>query len=186
MLLLVVAVRYSYAATSGMIPRGVAGSLDSRVSVTRAAWLCFVAMRKAHLNPCPKQQEQRIAEQNVDIPVVGGGGAGGSLSGFLPRQHYSVTAEQIVDNPVSRPGGAEVFKAYTLDRVQQRFRSRSPSFRSRSLRFSASPKSSASSSVSPGQAGEWFFSHFSHRKKSAKIPRTEGSGLGAQSSSWTP
>ena len=45
---------------------------------------------------------QRIAEQNVDIPVVGGGGTGGSLSGFLPGQHYSMTAEQIVDNPVPR------------------------------------------------------------------------------------
>ena len=45
---------------------------------------------------------QRIAEQNVDIPVVGGSGTGGSLSGFLPGQHYSMTAEQIVDNPVPR------------------------------------------------------------------------------------
>ena len=45
---------------------------------------------------------QRIAEQNVDIPVVGGSGTGGSLSGFLPGQHYSLTAEQIVDNPVPR------------------------------------------------------------------------------------
>ena len=37
---------------------------------------------------------QRIAEQNVDIPVVGGSGTGGSLSSFLPGQHYSMTAEQ--------------------------------------------------------------------------------------------
>ena len=71
---------------------------------------------------------QRIAEQHVDIPVVGGSGAGGGLSGFLPGQHFSVTAEQIVDNPVPRPGdGSEVFKVYTVDRVQQRFRSTSPS-----------------------------------------------------------
>ena len=28
---------------------------------------------------------QRIAEQNVDIPVVGGSGTGGGLSGFSPR-----------------------------------------------------------------------------------------------------
>ena len=33
---------------------------------------------------------QRIMEQNVDIPVVGGSGAGGGLSGFLPGQHFSL------------------------------------------------------------------------------------------------
>ena len=47
---------------------------------------------------------QRIAEQNVDIPVVGGSGTGGGLSGFLPGQHYSMTAEQIVDIPVPSGG----------------------------------------------------------------------------------
>ena len=31
---------------------------------------------------------QRTVEQNVDIPVVGGGGACGGLSGFLPGQSY--------------------------------------------------------------------------------------------------
>ena len=45
-------------------------------------------------------------EQNDGVPVVGGSGAGGGLSGFLPGQSYSFTAEQIVDNPVPRPGGA--------------------------------------------------------------------------------
>ena len=45
---------------------------------------------------------QRIAEQHVDIPVVGGSGTGGSLSGFHLGQNYSMTAEQIVDNPVPR------------------------------------------------------------------------------------
>ena len=49
---------------------------------------------------------QQIMEQNVDIPAVGGSGAGGGLSGFLPGQNYSMTAEQIGDNPVPRPGGA--------------------------------------------------------------------------------
>ena len=38
---------------------------------------------------------QRTAEQNVDIPAVGGSGAGGGLSGFLPGQNCSMTAEQI-------------------------------------------------------------------------------------------
>ena len=49
---------------------------------------------------------QRTVEQNVGIPVVGGSGAGGGLSGFLPGQSYSFSAEQIVDNPLPRPGGA--------------------------------------------------------------------------------
>ena len=31
---------------------------------------------------------QRIVEQNVDIPAVGGSGIGGGLSGFLPGQNY--------------------------------------------------------------------------------------------------
>ena len=29
--------------------------------------------------------EQRTVEQNVDIPAVGGSGAGGGLSGFFPK-----------------------------------------------------------------------------------------------------
>ena len=52
------------------------------------------------------EYKQRTAEQNDGIPVVGGSGAGGGLSGFLLGQSYSFTAEQIVDNPVPRPGGA--------------------------------------------------------------------------------
>ena len=45
---------------------------------------------------------QRIAEQNLDIPAVGGSGTGGGLSGFFPGQNFSMTAEQIIDNPVPR------------------------------------------------------------------------------------
>ena len=45
---------------------------------------------------------QWTVEQKVGIPVVGGSGAGGGFSGFLPGQNYSMTAEQIVDNPVPR------------------------------------------------------------------------------------
>ena len=68
---------------------------------------------------------QRIAEQNVDIPVVGGSGAGGSLSGFSPRTVLfcrSLTI-QILGRVV-----LEVFKIFVMERVQQRFRSRSPSY----------------------------------------------------------
>ena len=59
-------------------------------------------------------------EQIVDSPVPRGRVPGPQC--FLPGQRYSLTAEQIVDNPVPR------LKVYTVDRVQQRFRSRSPSF----------------------------------------------------------
>ena len=121
---------------------------------------------------------QRIAEQNVDIPVVGGSGTGGSLSGFLPGQHYSMTAEQIVDNPVPRrsfsgdlqgfPPGQSSSKR-TANKIAdspfivQRFR---PICRTRQIK--------------------WYLAPFTGVKKSAKIPRTQGSELGAQSSSWTP
>ena len=67
-------------------------------------------------------------EQNVGILVVGGCGAGGSLSGFLPGQHYSMTAEQIVDNPVPRPGGAGGLRSLLCGQSSTAFRSRSPSF----------------------------------------------------------
>ena len=74
------------------------------------------------------EHKQRTVEQNVDIPVVGGIEAGGGLFGFPAGDSSSMTAEQIVDNPVPRPGGAGVFKVYTVDRVQRRFRSRSLNF----------------------------------------------------------
>ena len=93
-----------------------------------------------------------------------------------------MTVEHIVDNPVPRPVGAGGLQGLPVDRVQQRFRSRSPSF---PIPVEAVSQS-ASSSDSPGQAGEGFFRTFPHRKKSAKIPRTQGSELGAESSSWTP
>ena len=74
---------------------------------------------------------QRPVEQNVDIPVVGGSGAGGGLSGFLTEQHFSVTAataflEQIAESPVqssaasssASPGHAEqgVFRTFLVDK----------------------------------------------------------------------
>ena len=58
------------------------------------------------------EYRQRTVEQNVDIPVVGGGGTGGGLSGFLPGQNCSKTAEQIVDNPVPRPDVAEDLQGF--------------------------------------------------------------------------
>ena len=112
------------------------------------------------------------------------------LSGLLPGQHYSMTAEQIVDNPVPRPGGTRGLQGfYTVDRVQQRFWSSSPSFpiQVEILKiFSQSRVPQRLLSVSPGQAGERVFRTFPTGKKGAKIPRTQGSELGTESSSWTP
>ena len=41
----------------------------------------------------------RIAEENVDIPVAGGSGAGGGLSGFLPGQNSAALWNRSVDIP---------------------------------------------------------------------------------------
>ena len=119
---------------------------------------------------------QWTVEQNDGIPVVGGSGAGGGLSGFLKGQSYSFTAEQIVDNPVPRPGVMEVFK------VQQRFRSRSllPNPGGGRQDFQPVQGSAASSSVPLGQAGEGGFRTFPRFKKSAMIPRTQGVGTGCR------
>ena len=114
---------------------------------------------------------QRTVEQNVDIPAVGGIGTGGGLSCFLPGQNYFVTAEQIVDNPV------------------QLHRSRSPNFPDPvggQQDFQPVQGSAASSSDLPGQAGQGVFRTFPQNKKSAKIPRTQGSELLPHSSPWTP
>ena len=80
-------------------------------------------------------------EQNVDIPVLGRGGRTAGLQGFPPGQSSTAPfsreeriseriVEQIVDFPVSR-GGLQDFRP-----------GQSPA---------------ASSSVSPGHAGEGFF-----------------------------
>ena len=111
---------------------------------------------------------QAILEHNADIPVVGGSGAGGGLSGFLPGQHYYMTAEQIVDNPVPRPGGAGGLQGFLPQQSSTAFLEQIAEFPDPvgGLQdFQPVQGSAASSSVSPGQAGEGFFSHFSHRKK---------------------
>ena len=127
-------------------------------------------------------------EQNVDIPAVGGSGAGGGLSGFLPAQHYSMTAEQIVDNPVPLPGGAGDLQGYPVDWVQQRFRSRLPNFPMQVEVFKIFSQSRAPQRllrILLDKLAKGFFALFPNGK-SAKIPRTQGSELGAESSSWTP
>ena len=68
-------------------------------------------------------------ELNVDIPVVGGSGAGGGLHGFLPGQNYSMTAEQIVANPVPRRCFSGDLQGFPQDRVRR------SGLRTRSLTF---------------------------------------------------
>ena len=107
---------------------------------------------------------QRIVEQNVGILVVGGSGAGGSLSGFLLRQHYSMTAEQIVDNPVPRPGGAGGLRGLLRGQSSTAFSEQIAEFPDPGGGHQDSQPvqgSAASSSVSLGQAGEGFFALFS-------------------------
>ena len=135
------------------------------------------------------EYKQRTVEQNVDIPAVGGCGTGGGLSGFLPGQNYSMTAEQIVDNPVPQPGGVGGLQGIRHGQGSTALSEQIPEFPDPGggrEDFQPVQGSAASSSDSPGQAGQGGFRTFSHRKKSAKIPRTQGSELGAHSSSWTP
>ena len=54
-----------------------------------------------------QEHKQRTVEQNVDTPAVGGSGAGGGLSGFLPGQNYSMVV-------------LEIFKVYPVDRTPLR------------------------------------------------------------------
>ena len=132
---------------------------------------------------------QRTVEQNDGIPVVGGSGAGGGLSGFLPGQSYSFTAEQIVDNPVPRPGGAGGLQGFRHGQGSTAFSEQItvlPDPGGGHQDFQPVQGSAAFSSDLPGQAGQAVFSTFHRKKKSAKIPRTQGSELGAESSSWTP
>ena len=104
---------------------------------------------------------QRIAEQNVDMPVVGGSGTGGGLSGFLPRQNYSMTAEQIVDNPVPRPGDGGSLQGLHRGQSSTAFLEQiaespdpggaSPEFRSVFFGFSWTRWARGFSDFSPGQ-----------------------------------
>ena len=133
---------------------------------------------------------QRIAEQNVDIPVVGGSGTGGGLSGFLPGQHYSMTAEQIVDNPVLRRSFSGDLQGFSPGQSSSKRTANKiadiPDPSGGIHDFPQTLHRAGGSSDLPDEANQWVFSTFPRFKKSAKIPRTQRSELGAQSSSWTP
>ena len=89
------------------------GVRGRKMSIITQQFLCLVSINIYNVqNNTEKLEKHEENRQNIwrkkkfAIPVVGDSGAGGGLSGFLPRHYYSMTAEQIVDNPVPRPGGA--------------------------------------------------------------------------------
>ena len=121
---------------------------------------------------------QRTVEQNVGIPVVGGGGAGGGVSGFLPGQNSSVTAEQIVDNPV-RPSGAGGPQGFLRGQSSTAFSEQIAEFPDPGggLQDFQPVQGSAASSSVPGQASEGVFALFPTGKK-CEDPAHPGVGTG--------
>ena len=133
-------------------------------------------MKSSSSSRAPGLCQFMTVEQDVDIPAVGGSGTGGGLSGFLPGQRYSMTAEQIVDNPVPRPGGAGDLQGFPSGQGSTAFSEQIPEFPDPGgghADFQPVQGSAASSSDSPGQAGQGVFRTFPRYKKSAKIPRTQ-------------
>ena len=132
--------------------------------------------------------KQRTAEQNVDIPAVGGIGTGGGSSGFLPRQSTSETAEQIVEIPVPRPHGAGDLQGFPRGQGSTAFTEQITEFPDPGggLIFQPVQGSAASSSDFPGQADQGVFRTFPQNKKSATHPPHSTSALPPHSSPWTP
>ena len=94
---------------------------------------------------------QRIVEQNVDIPVPGGGGRLAGLQGFLPGQSSTASpVQQIVDIPGGGLQGSH------------------PGEDSPASSSSVSPAGSDDDADEPGDV---FFSHFSRPPKSTKVTR---------------
>ena len=106
---------------------------------------------------------QRTVEQNVDIPVAGGSGAGGGLSGFLPGKNSAALWNRIVDIPSG--GDLQGFQRAQSSTAFLEQLTVSPIPGGGLQIFQPVQGSAASSSVSPGRAGEGFFSHFSSKQK---------------------
>ena len=114
---------------------------------------------------------QRTVEQNVDIPVVGGSGTGGGLSGILPGQNYSMIAEQIFDNPVPRLGDGGSLQGLHRGQSSTAFLehiAESPDPGGGLQDFQPVQSSAVSSSVSLGHAGQGVFSDFSPGQKKSE------------------
>ena len=118
----------------------------------------------------PVLRDTQLVEQLVEVPTIF------SHASLAFLQVMQRTAEQIVDIPVPRVV-LEVFKVYPVDRVQQRFRSRSPILMEVFKIFSQSRVPAASSSGSPGQAGEGVLRTFPTGKK-CEDPAHPGVGIG--------
>ena len=128
-------------------------------------------------------RQPQTAEQLVEVPTI----ISFSMIALLHALLEQRTAEQIVDNPVPRPGGAGDLRGFLRGQGSTAFSEQIPEFPDPGDQdFQPVQGSAASSSDSLGQAGQGVFSIFHRKKKSAKIPRTQGSELGAESSSWTP
>ena len=126
---------------------------------------------------------QRMMEQNVANPVAGGCGSGGSLSGSLPRQNSAALF------PWNRSVSGRDLQGFRRGQSSTAFMEQitvSPIPGRGPQNFVPVQGSAASSLVSPGHAGEGVFRTFPQNKKSAKIPRTQGSELPPHSSPWTP
>ena len=133
--------------------------------------------------------------------TVGGGRIGG-LPGFLPGQSYSLSAEQIVDYPVPRfrrgfGGGLHGLQPGQSSSAFYGADHRVPAATAEQNVDIPAPRGCASRFSSKSFSCSWFFrfagngksrgfSHFSLSEKSAMIPRTQGSELGADFSSWPP
>ena len=126
---------------------------------------------------------QRTVEQNVDIPVAGGSGAGGGLSGFLPGQTSAALWNRTVDIPSG--GGLQHFQRGQSSTAFLEQITVSPNPGVGLQIFQPVQGSTASSSVSSGHAGEGFFFALFPDEKSATLPAHSWSALPPHSSPWT-
>ena len=110
---------------------------------------------------------QRTVEQNVDIPVLGRGGRNVGLQGFLPEQ--SSTAWLAAQDRSSERIVEQIVDSRAVGGGLQEFR--------------PCQASSASSSVSPGHAGEGVFRAFLRVKKN---PKTSPHSRSEPSADLTP
>ena len=103
---------------------------------------------------------QRTVEQNVDIPVVGGSGAGGGLFGFLPRQNSTALFPWNTTVDIPSCGSLQGFQRGQSSTAFLEQIAVSPNPGGGLQIFQPVQGSAASSSVSLGHAGEGVFALF--------------------------